>query len=74
MLIKVVGKLDNSNKHVKLKKELVSFGRIQREDRNILLELTRDSGSIIDLRKRQIFEILSGIAEKGDSEDIALLL
>lgn len=74
MLTKITSTLDSSNKKRELKAELISFGKVQREDRNILLELTRNSGSIIDVRSRQIQQILNNIAQKGDTEDISLLL
>lgn len=74
MLTKITNKLENSSKKQLLKTELVSFGQLQRDDRNILLELTRDSGSLIDVRSHQIKSLLTNIAETGETDDIKMLL
>lgn len=62
----------NSNKAVK--ENFISFGKRTRAEANILLDLTKDTDSLIDIRSRQITEILNDIAKNGDSEDVSLLL
>lgn len=74
MLSKIGYVLENFSNGQRKQTDLVSFGQMQREDRNLLLELTRDSESIIDVRNRQIKEVLQNTAKNGDSKDISLLL
>lgn len=74
MLIKIGAEDKKVNKVKNVKLNFISFGQRQRAERNILLELTSNSGSISDIRSRQIKSILADITKNGDDEDISLLL
>jgi len=74
MLIKTGAENQKVNNIKNTKLNFISFSQRQRNERNILLELTSNSGSISDIRSRQIKTILEDIAKNGDDEDISLLL
>lgn len=74
MLIKTSIESQKVNNLRNAKLSFISFGQRQRAERNMLLELTSNSGSVSDIRGRQIKTVLDDIAKNGNDEDISLLL